>query len=326
MPEIFFPKHSCSVTDIIGTDPATLEAFHRINSAHGCSMLQPNRSYCLTPQHPQGQAVATRLNGLVPDHRQRLSDCIEQFGEDTMALATFYDKFLARLDLGSGLIGASASAYHARATDFHSVLRQYQEALLELHAVERQGRGGAQRSVLQRTVVDRFDTLNRIYRVEMDRIVPKADLGKNRGSALTSADRGLTLARRRHGRGLRVADLTEAIRLEKFAKGIRHVGHGMVAIDAGSRIHGVTQTYRNGGDWMREASVEMTGFGAGGAAGMVAGKATVSGAALGAAALGLAVTPVGWCVIIGVGIAAGFGAGYFADSKGKSLANALWNN
>lgn len=178
MPEIFFPKHSCSITDIIGTDPATLETFRRINSAHGCSMLLPNRSYCLTPQYPQGQAVATRLNGLVPDDRQRLSDCIEQFEEGTMALAIFHERFLAKLDLGSGLIGSSASAYHARATDFHAALRQYQQALLELHTVERQGRGGAQRNVLQRIVVDRFDTLNRIYRVEMDRIVPKADLAR----------------------------------------------------------------------------------------------------------------------------------------------------
>lgn len=150
-------------------------------------------------------------------------------------------------------------------------------------------------------------------------------LGKNRGSALTSADRGLTLARRRHGRGLWVADLAEAIRLEKLAKGIRYVGNKMVAIDAGSRIYGVTQTYRNGGDWMREASVEMTGFGAGGAAGMVVGKATVSGAALGAAALGLAITPVGWCIIIGVGVAAGFGAGYALDHAGKSLASGILN-
>ena len=59
----------------------------------------------------------------------------------------------------------------------------------------------------------------------------------------------------------------------------------------------------------------------GGAAGLVVGNTVVSGLT----ALGLAVTPVGWVVMIGLAAAAGFGAGYVMDRVGKDTASWIYD-
>lgn len=92
-------------------------------------------------------------------------------------------------------------------------------------------------------------------------------------------------------------------------------------LDAGARVNHVYGTYQNGGNWMREASIEATGFGFGGAVGLVTGKSVV----LGLTALGLGLTPVGWVVLIGVGLAAGATAGYVGDKWAKNAAASVWD-
>ena len=70
--------------------------------------------------------------------------------------------------------------------------------------------------------------------------------------------------------------------------------------------------------------MEMTGFGFGGISGLLVGKGAV-GAATYLTTIGLISGPVGWAVIIGVGIAAGFGAAYYGDKFGKGFASMLWD-
>ena len=95
----------------------------------------------------------------------------------------------------------------------------------------------------------------------------------------------------------------------------------MVALDAGIRVNHVHNTYQQGGNWQREAAIQATGFGFGGAAGLFTGKAVIAGLTT----IGLGLTPVGWVVMIGIGVAAGFGAAYALDSGGKSLATWIWD-
>src|SRR5690606_39923661 len=92
--------------------------------------------------------------------------------------------------------------------------------------------------------------------------------GKNRGNALSGADRGLTLAQRHKGRGLNVASNTQALQLARLANRINFAGKTMVMVDAGRRINGVHNTYESGGNWQREAAIQATGFGLGGAIGV----------------------------------------------------------
>lgn len=87
------------------------------------------------------------------------------------------------------------------------------------------------------------------------------------------------------------------------------------------RVKDVHETHRAGENWQRQASMELTGFGVGGAAGMLAGKATVGALTT----IGLAAGPVGWLVVLGVGVVAGFGAAYALDRGGKSLVARIWD-
>ncbi|MCJ8499549.1 hypothetical protein [Desulfatitalea alkaliphila] len=178
---------------------------------------------------------------------------------------------------------------------------------------------------LRQAVERRYNELNRKFRVELERIVPRADMGKNRGTALTSSQRGLELARRSKGRGLDVSDYIQAGRLVKFARAIRCVGNGAIVLDAGFRANDVRRTHQAGGDWMREASVQLTGFGMGGFFGGAAGKSTVIGGAALLAKMGLALTPAGWVVLLAGGVAVGFAAGYGGDSLGKYISSLIWD-
>ena len=118
----------------------------------------------------------------------------------------------------------------------------------------------------------------------------------------------------------------DATRLERFARMTRGVGHGAIALDAGFRINRVYSDYHaDDQDWMRTAAEETASFETAGLFGLQGGKATVTGAGLMAAALGIAITPVGWAAIIGGGIAVGAGAGYLGDRLGRGLMERIFD-
>ena len=326
MTQLFFPEYCCSMDQIAGDTPEDVDAFRRCNRLGPGQRLLPETFYVIPDDRPASHSIATQLNLLNPDQRRHLYDCAGQFGELTLAMAIFYDEQLSKIARRStGLVGAGATAATVRMTAFESAVREYENALLALHAFERQGRGsGAERMRLRQAVELRHNELNRKFRVELERIVPRADMGKNRGTALTSSQRGLALVRRSKGRGLDVTDHIQAGRLVKFARAIRCVGNGAVVLDAGLRANDVHRTHQAGGDWMLEASVQLTGFGFAGALGGGFGKAAVVGGASLIAKMALTLTPAGWVVLIAGGIAVGFAAGYYGDQAGKNIASRIW--
>ena len=139
---------------------------------------------------------------------------------------------------------------------------------------------------------------------------------------MVGAERGITLAGRgRKARRLHVANGAQASRIALLARGTRYAGNGLILLDAGIRVQKVRGAYDSGGDWQRQAVLETTGFGFGGAAGLFVGNSVVSGLTT----LGLAVTPVGWVVMIGLAATIGFGAAYYADKKAKSVAGLIYD-
>lgn len=68
-------------------------------------------------------------------------------------------------------------------------------------------------------------------------------------------------------------------------------------------------------------ALKTMGFGVGGASGILVSKATVGTLTM----IGLGATPVGWVVIIGTGVVAGYSAATKMDRFGKWLANLVWN-
>lgn len=250
---------------------------------------------------------------------------MDTFGDLTSVLAGFYDKHLAGLTLqdGAGLAGAGATVAEARLSGLQKALLEYQKALLELRKLKGIGHAtNVERATRILAVRMKFKVLQMRYRAEMNNLVNHADIGKNRGGPLTSAERGVTLATRgRKHRRLYVANTTQATKLAQLATATRYTGSGLIYLDAGLRVQKVHGVYKSGGDWQRQAVLETTGFGTGGFAGLVAGKAVISGMTV----LGLAATPVGWVVMIGVAAAAGFGAGYIGDRLGKSGADFIYD-
>ena len=66
----------------------------------------------------------------------------------------------------------------------------------------------------------------------------------------------------------------------------------------------------------RQYRLQTTGFGTGGAAGVFVGGKVVAGLT----AIGLGLTPVGWVVLIGIGITVGFGVAYGVDQLAQNRA------
>lgn len=322
MPEIFFPSQNITTQQIFGRGvvPQTLAS----NNAFSCNELTANMPYCLAEiSSPESKIITQTLGNIPQASRQNLMCTIDTFGDFTATLAAFYHKNLEFINLPNttSLLGAGATASEARLNGFQKALLAYQDALVALNNYKGVGRGAsATRVELKNKVRLAYVELQKKYHAELKKFASPDSLGKNRGNALAGADRGLTLAQRR-GRGINVASNAQALQIARMANGISYAGKGLVALDAGVRVHRVNNVYKQGGNWQREATIQTTGFGMGGAAGLYAGSKVIAGLTT----IGLGLTPIGWVVMIGVGVAVGIGAAYAFDTGGKNLAAKLWD-
>lgn len=312
MPQIFFPSQTLSVYEIFDKGHPALANLPR-NNSFSCDALTANMPYCLDANaHPESKIITQTLGNLPEVSRNNLMCTIDTFGDLTPTLAAFYDKHLAFFNLqnSAGLVGAGATASQTRLEGFQKALKNYQDALQALHNHKGTGRGpSATNAALKGRVRATYAELQLQYHAELNKLASPGSLGKNRGNALASAERGINLAQRR-GRGINVASTTQAVQISRMATGISYTGKGLIALDAGIRINGIHTTYKQGGNWQREAAIQAAGFGFGGAAGLATGKAIIGSLT----AIGLGLTPFGWVVLIGVGLAAGFGAAYVTDN------------
>src|SRR5690606_33995220 len=76
---------------------------------------------------------------------------------------------------------------------------------------------------------DLYNELQTKYHAELNKLATPHSLGKNRGNALSGAERGITLAQRR-GRGINVANNAQAVQVSNLAKSISYTGKGLVAL------------------------------------------------------------------------------------------------
>ena len=241
-------------------------------------------------------ALATEPGPL--DLRHNLSCCAVQFGADTVWLARFVEWVQKQLNANSGnrMAGVGATILGARSNSFMVALRQYQDALVKLNQHSRVGRGpAATRAHLQQKVRNAYENLNKHFQQELQRLAPAKDFGKNKGSAITSADRGITLAERHQGRGIHIADMHEGRAVSGMSQRLAYAGNGLLAIDIVFRGDKVHQKYQDGEDWKREFAVQAGGFGGSWATGFASGRAV----ALTMARVALAATPWGWFLMVG---------------------------
>jgi len=329
MPDIRFSQTPANASQLCQQDPETLEQFLRCNPqvANGNATMPEHFAYDISSESALGSRIVTQqFNSLPMTARQNLNQCVADYGEDVHALAEFYDRHLANFALPSpanvnGLAGVGVAAAQGRTTGFQNALTQYQEALIRLHRHNRVGRvASAQKVQLRREVTEAYDRMNRHYAQEMRRLVPAQHRNRNRGTALSNAERGITLAERNRGRGIHVADMHEGQKVSRFAQALRYSGRGIVALDVGFRGQRVRSEHQSGGDWEREMAVQT-----GGLLGSVGGGFFGANTALTLGRLALAATPMGWAVVIGSSVAVGAVLAYQADKQGQSIVGAAWD-
>ena len=294
--------------------------------AQQCTILSANTPYCLE-QNPQANSIQRTLTGLNTAERDNLMCTMDVLDQRLLAIAALYDTALSTIDLQQtgSLVGAGATASHTRLTGFQKAIVDYQKALLALseHSKSKvNGRPANAKKALLKAAVERFyKHLQQTYQTELKKIVTPAEWGKNRGSALSSAQRGINVASRRKYRQLNIQNGKQAMQLAKLTKGINFAGNGLIVLDAGFRANTVRNSYQNNENWQRELAVQTTGFGLGGAAGIAAGKATAGVLT----AIGLGLTPVGWVILIGAAVTVGYFAAKHVDDIAQEKTGNLYD-
>ncbi|TDT37725.1 hypothetical protein DES49_2684 [Halospina denitrificans] len=338
MPEVRFARSTRRPSDIVGDDPETLKQFCSVNGLGEHALLAEGRAYSLDTGRSGTKHVVRRLNNLSLPERRNAANAAASMGDDVHALAAFMEENLSGYDLEriNSAVNASSGAAHARLNGFQQAVADYQKQLIDLQESYRRHPGpgrGAYLEKLRRQSRQAYQKLEARYSAELKRFAPETMRAKNKGNALSNAERGILLAERSASPAkadprLNVADTVQADRMGVLSRGFNYLGKIATVADGAFRVGKVKATYDEGGNWLKESSRQMTGFGFGGVAGIYAGKAAIAGGAAFATSVGLmAAGPVGWValgVILVAGTLVGLGVGYYADQFGKYIAELIW--
>ncbi|WP_097459081.1 hypothetical protein [Mangrovitalea sediminis] len=337
MPRIFFSRTLCSPRDLIGDDPDSLIAFSEANNIGMGGLLRPGQAFSLDYDNPQTVAIVSKINNLPEQERRTLAQSTNLMGNELHGLFAFFDQNLSDKQIATmnSLVGATTGAVGNRLNAFQKAVVAYQKTLLELRAVQKAtgAKAGQLRAKAEAQARSTFAYLRKAFQTELSRFAPVSLRYKNRGNALSNAERGITLASRRPNAKadpeLFVADAVQASRLGEFTRFLGWLGSLGVVVDAGLRAKHVYSTYETGGKWLRDSSMQLAGFGFGGAAGAMVGRAAMSGATAYAVDVGLITAgPVAWialAVIVGAGLVIGYEAGSLGDTFGKNISAWLWD-
>lgn len=338
VPEIRFATKHHTPKDLVGENAVTLSSFRDVNGLQPNEYIPPGKAYTLDIESSQAKAIVNRLNRLPLKLRQTLAQSAQTLGDEIYRLAAFFEKNLSTiLSQTNNVVGAASTAAHTRLTGFQSRLLEYQEAIVAFRSLQSSDSAspgmGTRRIQAENKVRSTYRALQAEYRSELDRLAPEVLRNKNKGNALSNADRAITLAKRSANKDidprLNVTTSAQAQRLSKLAGFLNSAGKAVLALDAGFRAYKVNTTHQQGGNWMREASVQMTGFGLGGFLGVAVGKATIVSGSYAVLQAGLLASgPLGWgalLAVVGAGLVLGFGAGMLGDSLGQGIAAITWD-
>ena len=322
MSEMLFIQNTTTPSLILaGLDEHTTAQLCRTNNTSLGSYLQEGSIFSL-----DDDIVATNirayLNYLPAPQRQCIGNLAKTCGDETLVLAAFMDHYFNEANLLklNSAIGAASTAAVARLDNFEKAVVNYQKALNNLRQLSASGHyGRGHAATIQQAKVrigETYAELKVRYGLELQKFAPEALHGKNRGTAFSNAERGATLAARNANSPktdvrLNVEGQLQASQLARMGKMINGLGNAAIAVDAGMRIVKVIGIEAEGGDWMREGAKQISGFGAGVAAGLIVGNGVYIGL--------LAVAgPVGWATL-GAIFAASLAAGYLASGMGSTI-------
>ncbi|BFM05527.1 hypothetical protein [Halioxenophilus aromaticivorans] len=339
MTEFAFTQRPTSITEL-ALGPEAMLQFCQANHVSADTTLDRCKAYTNAAATAANSSIINHINSLPANQRFAVVDIVRYAQEESIALAKFMYRYFTEDNMNrlNSFVGAASTAAAARLSSFEIKIVEYQTALKELWQLTRNNRHGRGPAAAKQQAKEKvrlaYEALEKAYATELEKYAPLAWRNKNRGDALSNAERGMTLASRNPNSSkldprLKVANRIEASWLGYCGKIMNVVGNAAVAVDAGLRVKEVYDIHDAGGDWMRESARQMVGFGLGGAAGIYAGKAVIAGGTWLAAASSLTLAgPLGWTVlgvIIGVGLLTGFTVGMTFDGIGKYSADLIWD-
>ncbi len=353
MPQIYFSRVPTTPRLLVGDQPE-LSVFCKINQLSPDSGIAPGRAYSFDLEDPSTEALVARINAMPAAEKEIVAEAVNLHGDDFNTVARFFEENFTpeKLDQMNGLVGAGATAIGARLNGFQKAVFKYENALVDVNRASRSHSVGSGVTLYQAETRARqaYEHLKYAYQAELNRVSDPYLRTRNRGNALSNAERGLALSKRKPGSnkidpGVYVRDVNDVRRFSLYARITRVAGYLAVGVSAALGAEKVLVTRSAGGDWLRETSKQMTRFGTGGAVGGYAGKwsatvvTSVGGRAVGALASKgliagagkaglLAAGPVGWGVLavaVGVGLVVGWQVSERAGAAGETLADRLWS-
>ena len=326
VPELLFLKEPAKASDVLhGLNADDTQQLCMANQVMPGTSLPRSTVFSLESDS-LSVSVRNQLNRVAPAERQCIAGVAEACGDETAVLAAFLDRYFGDENIAqlNAAINAGSTAAFARLNNFEKAVVTYQKSLNNLRSLVesgKYGRGQGQRIIeAKRSVRIAYAELAQRYAIELQSFSPAAHRAKNRGTAFSNAERGITLAKRKPRATkpdirLNVEGQLQASQIARMGKLINGLGTATIVADGVFRTTEVMGIAEEGGDWMRAGAREVTGFGAGTAAGLLAGKAAYFG-------LISIAGPVGWGVL-GAIFMISLGAGYLASKVGSDFGEAV---
>ncbi|MCC5853980.1 MAG: hypothetical protein JJU30_14185 [Alkalimonas sp.] len=332
------PQHTHTLfTNPAFADKDWQQQFYRSNRSIVADILQPYQPYRLNGEQADTHNLYQQMCTIPQQQREIISHTVESIGpENTLALAAMYDEQLYPYleSNGATLNGAMAGALASSRGNLMHNMQAYERTLLAILDGRANGASRVELVRLEQRARIEHARLTQTFEYQLQRHSASFQSPRAR-SALRSAGRGINIARSSRINSRTVAKLeisksSDVRALRHMAARARYLGNGLIAVDAGFRVHNVADARRNGQDHYRLAAQEMTGFGAGTAAGIVGAKTGFAAGVVVATKVGAALSwsPAGWVILAAAGVAAlgaGFVAAHSMDKFGKGIAGAAYD-
>lgn len=325
MAEFYIATRAQRASDVFASDPDLLARFNEFNRSSTMDILVPGKPY-LTFCGPNDSFISGHMSAMPLAAQQRIAQTYSHYEDYTLPIAQTVDEHIKpvmeRIELhGLPATAAAIALAGEQSSALQKALIKYQVALEDLHqsSLAKRAVTGARARGAHNPLIAGKETVARAAHADLierfqAQLQRYAALNKSSRTKTTLANvnRSVNVAkngRNMHGissgsqrtvKTLQVSTSKQVIALNNYARYSRILGNGAIFIDAGFRVNKVNNVIASGGDGTREAIVQSAGLTTSFGTGLVVGKV--------AAGIGikLALGPVGWIVLIGVGLYAGY--------------------
>lgn len=290
----------------------------------------------LRESRPDIACALDGVNSWSQSTKRNITNLVDSFGSiQAQAIAELYEKelqpYLRQIDeimgykvdsfTATGAAATSLNAKEVRLSRFGGAILKYQKSLMDIRTAAKNKAPKKELIKLGNLAKNAHIELNEKFTKELKAVSSRLKSGA-RGNVWNNPQRGINQAiSSRNSASIQITSLSGVRNLRALEVGSSVLGNGLIVLDAVVRTDKVYTEYQSGGNWGKTAAVQAAGFGAGTAAGLAVGAETI---ALGTG-IAIAMGPVGWVILIGVGLGTGYAASKFADNAAQRVANKAYD-